>query len=76
MTILVGKKAPDFTTQAVLPDGEVVSEFTLSELIKDKYGIVFFYPMDFTFVCPTELISMDNRIAKLNRWGRSCRGVN
>ena len=75
MTILVGKKAPDFTTQAVLPDGEVVSEFTLSELIKDKYGIVFFYPMDFTFVCPTELISMDNRIGKLKSLGCEVVGV-
>ena len=75
MTILVGKKAPDFTTQAVLPDGEVVDKFTLSELIKDKYGIVFFYPMDFTFVCPTELIAMDNRIEKLKSLGAEVVGI-
>jgi peroxiredoxin (alkyl hydroperoxide reductase subunit C) len=62
MSILVGKKAPDFTTSAVLANGEITNNFTLSEAIKDKYGIVFFYPLDFTFVCPSELIALDNRI--------------
>ena len=63
--VLVGKKAPDFTTQAVLKDGEVVGSFTLSENIKGKYGIIFFYPLDFTFVCPTELLAMHNRSKQL-----------
>ncbi len=62
MTILVGRKAPDFTTSAVLANGEITNNFTLSEAIKDKYAIVFFYPLDFTFVCPSELIALDNRI--------------
>ena len=63
--VLVGKKAPDFTTQAVLKDGQVVDSFTLSENINGKYGVVFFYPLDFTFVCPTELLSMHNRSKQL-----------
>ena len=67
MSILVGKKAPDFTTSAVLANGEITNKFTLSEAAKDKYAIVFFYPLDFTFVCPTELIALDNRIEEFNQ---------
>ena len=62
MTILVGKKAPDFTAAAVLANGDIVNQFHLAEALKDKYGILFFYPLDFTFVCPSELIALDNRI--------------
>lgn len=43
-------------------NGEIVESFTLSEAIKGKYGLVFFYPLDFTFVCPSELIALDHRI--------------
>lgn len=63
MSVLVGKQAPDFTVPAVLANGEIVDEFTLSSAIKGKYGLVFFYPLDFTFVCPSELIALDKRIA-------------
>jgi peroxiredoxin (alkyl hydroperoxide reductase subunit C) len=63
MSVLVGKQAPDFTVPAVLADGSIVDEFTLSEAIKGKYGLVFFYPLDFTFVCPSELIALDHRVA-------------
>lgn len=62
MAVLVGKKAPDFTVPAVLGSGEIVDSLTLSEAIKGKYGLVFFYPLDFTFVCPSELIALDNRM--------------
>ncbi len=62
MSVLVGKQAPDITAAAVLGDGEIVGSFTLSEAIKGKYGLVFFYPLDFTFVCPSELIALDHRI--------------
>src|SRR3990167_6322621 len=62
MTILVGKKAPDFTASAVLGNGEITDKFNLTDAIKNKYAIVFFYPLDFTFVCPSELIALDNRI--------------
>jgi len=75
MTILVGKKAPDFTTQAVLANGDVVDDFNLSNLINDKYAVIFFYPLDFTFVCPTELISMDNRIDQLTELGVEVVGI-
>jgi hypothetical protein len=61
MTILVGRTAPDFTAAAVLEDGKIVNNFNLHETIKNQYAIVFFYPLDFTFVCPSELIALDNR---------------
>ena len=54
MGVLVGKKAPDFTVPAVLGDGSIVDAFTLSEATRGKYGLLFFYPLDFTFVCPSE----------------------
>lgn len=67
MSILVGRKAPDFTAAAVLADGEISNQFELSKAIEGKYGIVFFYPLDFTFVCPSELIALDNRIEEFNQ---------
>ena len=69
MGVLVGKKAPDFTVAAVLGDGTIVNSFTLSEAIKGKYGLVFFYPLDFTFVCPSELIALDHRMDKFKEMG-------
>jgi peroxiredoxin (alkyl hydroperoxide reductase subunit C) len=62
MTILVSKQAPDFTAAAVLANGEITSNFNLHKAIEKKYGILFFYPLDFTFVCPSELIAINNRI--------------
>lgn len=62
MTTLIGKKAPDFTCAAVLADGTIADEFRLSEAIASKYGLLFFYPLDFTFVCPSELIALDHRV--------------
>lgn len=75
MSILVGKKAPDFTTQAVLANGEVVDNYNLSENIAGKYGVVFFYPLDFTFVCPSELISMNNRMDQLKALNAEVVGI-
>ena len=63
MTVLVNKKAPDFTAPAVLPDGTIEDQFTLSHL-KGKYVVLFFWPLDFTFVCPTEIIAHDRRITQ------------
>lgn len=60
--VLVGKMAPDFTSAAVLATGEIVNEFNLAKALKGKYGLIFFYPLDFTFVCPSELIALDRRI--------------
>jgi len=62
MSVLVGRKAPDFTVPAVLGSGEIVGQFNLHEAINEKYGIIFFYPLDFTFVCPSELIALDHRM--------------
>ncbi len=59
--VLVGRKAPDFTAAAVLGNGEIVDNFNFAEFTKGKKAVVFFYPLDFTFVCPSELIAFDNR---------------
>lgn len=67
MTILVGKKAPDFTAAAVLANGEISNNFNLHSTIKDQYGVIFFYPLDFTFVCPSELIALNNRIEEFKQ---------
>ncbi len=75
MSVLVGKKAPDFTVAAVLGDGSIVDEFTLSTAIKGKYALVFFYPLDFTFVCPSELIALDHRMDAFNKLGVEVIGV-
>ncbi|MEE2960499.1 MAG: peroxiredoxin [Myxococcota bacterium] len=75
MTILVGKKAPDFNTHAVLGDGTITGEFSLSKEIEGKYAVVFFYPLDFTFVCPSELIAMDHRVDKFKDLGVEVIGV-
>lgn len=60
--VLVGRQAPDFTTSSVLSSGEITNEFNLYKSIKNKFGLLFFYPLDFTFVCPSELIALNNRI--------------
>jgi len=61
MSVLVGKQAPDFTAAAVLADGTIQEDFSLSQF-KGRYVVLFFYPLDFTFVCPSELIAFDHRI--------------
>jgi peroxiredoxin (alkyl hydroperoxide reductase subunit C) len=62
MSVLVGRKAPDFTVPAVLGSGEIVEKFNLHNTLKNKFGLVFFYPLDFTFVCPSELIALNHRM--------------
>lgn len=61
MTMLVGQKAPDFSCSAVLGDGTINDEFNFAKATAGKYALVFFYPLDFTFVCPSELIALDHR---------------
>jgi peroxiredoxin (alkyl hydroperoxide reductase subunit C) len=61
MPCLVTKPAPDFTATAVMADGTFNEEFSLSSL-RGKYVILFFYPLDFTFVCPSEIIAFDKMI--------------
>lgn len=61
--MLVNKKAPSFTSPAVLGSGEIVDAFSLANL-KGRYVALFFWPMDFTFVCPSEIIAHDRRLAR------------
>lgn len=61
---LVGKKAPIFKAQAVINGGEIVADFSLEQYIGKKHVILFFYPKDFTFVCPTELHAFQEKIAE------------
>ncbi|OIP06448.1 MAG: alkyl hydroperoxide reductase [Betaproteobacteria bacterium CG2_30_59_46] len=62
MAVLVGKPAPDFTAAAVMGNNSIEGSFNLKTHIKDKYAVIFFYPLDFTFVCPSELIAFDHRL--------------
>ncbi|MAD51885.1 MAG: peroxiredoxin [Candidatus Marinimicrobia bacterium] len=75
MSVLVGRKAPDFTTQAVLADDSIVGDYNFTDARNGKYAVVFFYPLDFTFVCPSELIAMDHRMDKLTELGVEVVGV-
>lgn len=75
MSVLVGKQAPDFTVPAVLADGQIVDSFSFSEATRGKYTVVFFYPLDFTFVCPSELIAFDHRIDEFKSRGVEVIGV-
>lgn len=61
MSVLVGRKAPGFSANAVVNGGEIVENFTL-EQYKGKYVVLFFYPKDFTFVCPTELFAFQAKL--------------
>lgn len=68
MSVLVGKTAPDFKAAAVMADGSINDAFKLSDY-KGKYIVLFFYPLDFTFVCPTELIAFSHRIGEFETRG-------
>lgn len=67
MAVLVGCKAPDFTVPAVLANGHIIENFNLTQAIQNKYGLIFFYPLDFTFVCPSELIALDHAIDEFQK---------
>jgi peroxiredoxin (alkyl hydroperoxide reductase subunit C) len=75
MCTLVTKKAPDFTANAVLGDNTIVDNFNLYQNIGDKGAVVFFYPLDFTFVCPSELIAFDHRLKEFKDRGINVIGV-
>lgn len=60
MSVLVNRLAPEFTSSAVMPDGTIKDDFSISEY-KGKYIVLFFWPLDFTFVCPSEIIAHDKR---------------
>ncbi len=74
MSVLVGKPAPDFTAPAVLPSGEIVEDFKLSDL-QGNYTVLFFWPLDFTFVCPTEILAHNRRMEDFTHRGVNVVGV-
>jgi peroxiredoxin 2/4 len=73
MAVLVGKQAPDFTATAVFGNNEI-KPLKLSDY-KGKYVVMFFYPLDFTFVCPSELIAFDHRLDEFKKRGVEVVGV-
>ena len=75
MAVLVGREAPDFTAAAVLGSGEIVEDFNFKKTTSGKYAVIFFYPLDFTFVCPSELIAFDHRLAEFSKRGVEVIGI-
>ena len=73
MSVLVGKNAPDFTATAVMANNEINENFNLLKYLDGKIGILFFYPLDFTFVCPSEIIAFDKRLEEFKK--RNCQVI-
>ena len=73
--MLVTKKAPDFTATAVLANGQIVDGFNLMENLGEKGAVLFFYPLDFTFVCPSEIIAFSHRAKEFRDRGVNIIGV-
>jgi len=73
MSVLVGKKAPSFSAGAVVNGGEIVADFSLDQYVGKNPVVLFFYPKDFTFVCPSELHAFQNRMADFEE--RGCKVV-
>jgi peroxiredoxin (alkyl hydroperoxide reductase subunit C) len=73
--MLVTKKAPDFTATTVLGNNQIVDNFNLYENLGEKGAVLFFYPLDFTFVCPSELIAFDHRLESFTERGINVIGV-
>ena len=74
MSVLVTREAPDFTAAAVMPDGTIKEDFRLSDY-RGKYVVLFFWPLDFTFVCPSEIIAHDHRVPLFEELGAQVIGV-
>ena len=73
--MIVTNKAPDFTAAAVLADGQIVEDFNLMENLGEKGAVLFFYPLDFTFVCPSEIIAFSHRAKEFRDRGVNVIGV-
>lgn len=67
MSVLVGKPAPAFTAQAVINGEEIIEDFSLEQYLGNKHVVLFFYPKDFTFVCPTELHAFQEKLAEFEK---------
>jgi peroxiredoxin 2/4 len=66
MSVLVGKAAPNFVATTVMPNNDIQSEFDLHKYLNGSMGVLFFYPLDFTFVCPTEIIAFNHRLGEFS----------
>ena len=66
MNPFIGKPAPDFEAKVVMPDNSIAADFNLKKYLKGHKGILFFYPLDFTFVCPSEIIAFNNRLGEFS----------
>jgi len=75
MTAFIGKQAPDFTAKAVMADDSIEANFNLKEHLAGNKGILFFYPLDFTFVCPSEIIAFNNRLGEFTSRNTKIIGV-
>ncbi len=75
MAVLVGKAAPDFNAVAVMGNNEMNETFNLKKHISGKYAVIFFYPLDFTFVCPSELIAFNHRLDEFKKRNVEVMGV-
>lgn len=73
--VLVTRQAPDFTASAVLGNGEIVDNFNFKKHVEGKAAVVFFWPLDFTFVCPSEIIAFDHRYQEFKKRGVEVVGV-
>ncbi len=75
MQAFVGKEAPDFIAKAVMPDNEIEYEFSLKDYANGSKIVLFFYPLDFTFVCPSEIIAFHNRLGEFSARNTKIIGV-
>ncbi len=73
--MLVTKKAPDFTATTVLGNNEIIEEFNLYDNFGENGTVLYFYPLDFTFVCPSEIIAFDHRLEEFSSRGINVIGV-
>ena len=70
MSIFVGKIAPDFNTSVVLPNNQIKEDFNLKSFVSGRNCVLMFYPLNFTFVCPSEIISLNNKLLEFEK--RNC----
>ncbi|VFP81916.1 peroxiredoxin C [Candidatus Erwinia haradaeae] len=73
--VLVSRIAPDFTASAVLGNGEIIEKFNFLDFTSGKTSVLFFWPMDFTFVCPSELIAFNKRYSEFQKRGTEVIGI-
>lgn len=73
--MLVNQKAPDFTAVAIMPNNTIEDKFNLTTYLDGHIGVIFFYPLDFTFVCPSELLTFNNKMKDFEEKGVKVIGI-